>query len=289
MRQLRATRLGRAVPTGSRRKTEKPVRRRAAPRWVPGALWFGGVMLVVVVLSASVAWLWTSGRVSAALDSVRVALVDATVAAGFTVRDIRVIGRNHVTYEAVVEALAVDVGEPLVTLDPSAARDRLVSLGWVREATVERLFPDTVTVRLEERIPLALWQRKAKLVVVDRDGVVIGGVRAGEFARLPVIVGDDAPAHAANLLAVMAAQPSLGERVKSAIRVGGRRWNVRLDNGIEVRLPEGGVAEAWRRLAEFERRNGLLERGIVAVDLRQPDRLVIRRVPLPPDRGGQRT
>ncbi len=263
----------------------RSARRRAAPRWVRPALWCGAVGLVAALVAASAMWLWSSGRAMGALDLARVALVDASAAAGLSVREVAVTGRDRVPRAAVLEAIAIERGTPLLALDPAAARRRLEALGWVREATVERRFPATVLVRLTERTPLALWQRQGRLVVVDREGVVIGGARAERFASLPVMVGDDAPAHAANLLAVMGAEPTLRARVKAVVRVGGRRWNIRLDNGIDVMLPEQGVAEAWRRLAEYERRHRLLERAIVAVDLRLPDRLVVRRAPPAGDRG----
>lgn len=262
----------------------RSARRRAAPRWVRPALWCGAAGFVAALVAASVMWLWSSGRAMGAFDLARVALVDASAAAGLSVREVAVTGRDRVSRAAVLEAIAIERGTPLLALDPAAARRRLEALGWVREATVERRFPATVLVRLTERTPLALWQRQGRLVVVDREGVVIGGARPEHFASLPVMVGDDAPAHAANLLAVMGAEPTLRARVRAAVRVGGRRWNVRLDNGIDVLLPEQGVAEAWRRLAEYERRHRLLERAIVAVDLRLPDRLVVRRAPPADDR-----
>ncbi len=280
----------RNAAAGTRRAAKQPVRRRAAPRWLRGAaLWCGVVGLIVAPIAASAAWLWSTGRASAALDSARATLVDASASAGFRVREIKVAGRHRVSRAVVVEAVAIGLGEPLVAFDPDAARHRLEALGWVREATVERRFPGTVLVRLKERTPLALWQRDAKLVVVDREGVVIGGVAPARFARLPVIVGDDAPARAANLLAVVAAQPTLSARVKAAVRIGGRRWNIRLDNGVDVKLPETGIAAAWRRLAEAERRHGLLDRGIVSIDLRLPDRLVVRRAPAARGDTGSRT
>ncbi len=275
---------------GARRGAKQPMRRRAAPRGLrSAAVWCGGVGLIVAPIAASAAWLWSTGRVSAALDGAREMLVEASASAGFRVSEIKVAGRHRVPRAAVAEAVAIGLGEPLVAFDPAAARQRLEALGWVSEATVERRFPGTVLVRLKERTPLALWQRDAKLVVVDREGVVIGGVAPARFARLPVIVGDDAPAHAANLLAVVAGQPTLSARVRAAVRIGGRRWNIRLDNGIDVKLPESGIAEAWRRLAEAERRHGLLDRGIVSVDLRLPDRLVIQRAPAAHANAGSRT
>ncbi len=255
------------------------VRRRPALRRLRPALRWGAATLAVALMSGSAAWRWSSGRVEIARDRAGAGLVDASAAAGLTLRDVYVTGRQRASRTAILKALAIESGAPLVTFDPAAARRRLEALGWVREATVERRFPKTIFVRLIERAPLALWQRKGEFEVVDSAGVVIDGARADGFAGLPVIVGDDAPRHAASLLAVMASEPALSTRVKAAVRVGGRRWNVRLDNGIDVQLPEEGVAAAWHRLAVFDRRHRLLARDIVAVDLRLPDRLVVRRAP----------
>ena len=257
------------------RRPRKP-RRRAWPRWSKPALRFGAGALALALIAGSATWLWTSGRLAAELDHARAALIEASAAAGFAVAEVYVAGRGETSRAAVLEALRVELGTPMAGFDPQAARDRLLALGWVREATVERRFPDTVIVRLRERTPLALWQRRGRLVVIDREGAVIDGAAPGRFARLPVLVGADAPEHAARLLAVVATEPDLGKRVQAAVRVGGRRWNLRLDNDIDIELPEQGVAEAWRRLARFEREHQLLARDIAAIDLRLPDRVVVR-------------
>lgn len=262
-------------PTGGRSRTTPP-RRRRTPPWQRQAWRLGAAVLVAVLVAGSTTWMWRSGRVTAALNSVGEAIVQATAAAGLEVREVYVAGRERTPPEAILEALGVARGSPLITLDPVAARRRVEALGWVREASVERRFPDTVFVRVTERVPLALWQRKGKLVVVDLDGVVIDGATARKFTGLMLIVGDDAPINAPGLLAVMASEPALNQRVKAAVRVGGRRWNLRLDNGVDVQLPEADVAEAWRRLADFDRRHSLLARDISAVDLRLPDRVVVR-------------
>jgi cell division protein FtsQ len=179
---------------------------------------------------------------------------------------------------------------------PAAAKQRLEALPWVRQASVERMLPGTIMVRLSERQPMALWQRHRQLSLIDRDGVEIAGVDLGRFTHLPVVVGDDAPQHTANLLALIATEPDLEKRVTAAVRVGGRRWNLKFDNGVDVQLPEVNAGAAWSRLAEVERDGKVLSRDIAAVDLRLPDRLVVRMVrdnnPVPapaakPARGGQ--
>src|SRR5260370_6854473 len=75
---------------------------------------------------------------------------------------------------------------------------------------------------------------------------------------------------------MLASEPELASRVTAAIRVGGRRWNLRIDDVIDVLLPEEGAETAWSRLAELERASALLKRDLQAVDLRLPDRLGLR-------------
>lgn len=251
-------------------------RRRAAPRWLRPALGYGGAATAVAVIAGAMVWAWTSGRAADQWGALAAAAVEVSASAGLVVAEVFVAGRGRTARGDLIAALDVTLGAPLLAFDGEAARRRVEALGWVREATVERRFPDTVFLRIVERQPLALWQRDGRLVVVDREGVVIDGAAPEHFARLPVIVGDDAPRHAARLLAVLASEPSLLVRVEAAVRVGGRRWNLRFDNGIDVELPEQGLAEAWRRLAAFERRHRLLARDITVIDLRLPDRVVVR-------------
>ena len=251
-------------------------RRRAARRWLRPALGYGGAAAGLALVAGGIAWAWTSGRAADEWDGLRAAAMEASARAGLVVAEVYVAGRGETARDDLIAALEVTLGAPILAFDGEAARRRIEALGWVREATVERRFPNTLFLRIAEREPLALWQRDGRLVIVDRDGVVIDGAAPESFAGLPVIVGDDAPRYAARLLTVLATEPSLRVRVEAAVRVGGRRWNLRFDNGIDVELPEQGLAEAWRRLAAFERRHGLLSRDITAIDLRLPDRVVVR-------------
>ena len=236
----------------------------------------GGAILGFALVMGGLAWVWSSGRVGEAYDSARTALIEASAAAGLVTAEVFVVGRDKTARLALIDALDVTIGEPILGFDAEAARRRIEALGWVREAVVERRLPGVIFLRIVERQPLALWQRAGRLVVVDRDGVVIDGASPRRFASLPVIVGDDAPANAGSLLDVLASEPDLSRRVAAAVRVGGRRWNLRFDNGVDVQLPERNLAAAWRRLAELDRAHQLLERDITVIDLRLPDRLVVR-------------
>lgn len=266
-------------PRPATKRGSKSARRRARPGLDRRVLLGVGLGVPVVLFLAGTAWLWHSGWLERQAERTAVAAYRLTADAGFAVEDVLVEGRGRTDRSAILAALKVQRGTPILTIDPRAARARLEALPWVRRATVERRLPKLVYVRLAERNPLALWQLDGKLSVIDRNGEVIPGMSAKQFAELPLVVGQGAPSHAAALVAMLDREPELRPLVTAAVRVSGRRWNLQLRGGIDVRLPETDPAEAWVQLARLDREHGLLERDVVAIDLRLPGRLVVRTTP----------
>jgi cell division protein FtsQ len=219
-------------------------------------------------------------------------LLAVTAGAGLAVADIQVEGRQMTARDAVLRAIGAQRGTPLLAVNPAQVKAELEAISWVRAASVERLFPDTIYVRLAEREPFALWQYKGKLALIDRDGALITSERLDRWPALPLVVGEDAAVHAGEIVDILASEPGLMKRVNAATRIGGRRWNLRMDNGIDVQLPEKGADVAWAQLAKLDRMNSLLDRNVELVDLRLPDRLVVRTVPEPaketPKKGKQK-
>jgi cell division protein FtsQ len=253
--------------------------------------WRAGVPIVLIgtIFGAVVLTLPHFGRPGIA--NLGATLVEASAALGFRVADIRVEGRETTDRATVLEALGAGVGTPILAVDPKRAKEKLEALPWVRSAAIERRLPDTLYVRLVERKPLALWQHGGKLQLIDRAGEVIPVTRLERFAKLPLVVGADAARHAAELLRMLASEPDLAGRVSAAVRVGDRRWNLRIDGAVDVLLPAEDAPSAWAELARLERSSALFERKLRAVDMRLPDRLVLQVVPeapkeaLPPKKG----
>jgi cell division protein FtsQ len=223
--------------------------------------------------------LWTSGTVPAALDGLHGALMEITAATGFSVEEVLVTGRRTVDREAILAALGVERGDPILDFDPAAAQQAIQALPGIRSAAVERRLPDTIFVHLEERAPMAIWQSDQRLSLIDRDGNVLSEHGVEAFPDLPMVVGTDARETAAALLDSLALAPAINSRVEVAIRVGGRRWDLRLDNGITVQLPEEGQDAALARLAALQEADQVLDRDIVGIDLRLADRALIQLTP----------
>ena len=218
------------------------------------------------------------GRLTAIWDGA----AEIAAGGGLQVKDVQVVGMHHAAPDLVREALGVRRGDPILGFDPHWAREQLEQIAWVEHAHVERLLPGTIRVRLEERQPFAIWQRDGKFSVIDREGKVVATENVGAFGRLPLIVGAGADRAAAPMVDALRGAAEVQERVHALVRVSERRWNLRLRNGTDVLLPEGQEVAAINRLAELQAKQGLMDRPLLIIDLRLPDKLVLRLPPAPP-------
>ena len=258
-----------SAPPPRRRRSLFPRLRRAAP-----------AILVVLPVGAGYAGFIMSRSPDgmALLASAGDRVLAMSAAFGLVVNEINVEGRETTDAATILTALSADRGTPILAVSPDRAKQQLETLPWVRSATIERRLPGTLIVRLSERRPLAVWQHDGKLELIDKQGEVIPVKNLSRFAKLPTVVGERAAVHAAALLDLLGHEPELAARVSAAVRVDNRRWNVRIDNTIDVLLPEEDLQGAWARLAVLERQNNLLKRDVQTVDLRLPDRLVLRTI-----------
>jgi len=202
-----------------------------------------------------------------------------TAHSGFAVYEIKIVGHRETSEIDILGQLDLDGWTSMIGFDAEAARKDIMRLPWVGSATVRKIYPDTVEVKLEEREPFAIWQHGSQLTLVDAAGAVIAPCRHPRHAVLPLIVGMGAPERAGAFVTKVGAFPELASRVKGYVHIAERRWDLRLENGITVRLPDHGVDQALAELVKLDREKALLSRDIVAVDMRLDDRLVVQLTP----------
>jgi cell division protein FtsQ len=221
--------------------------------------------------------LWAGGYFAMAGAAANRAAGATAVKAGLEVRRVLLKGAHQTAHEEVTEALGPLIGGSILHVSLADAKARVEELGWVRAAAVTRLYPDTISVSIREREPAAVWQINGDLHLIDDEGALIREVGAYEYSNLPLIVGAGAPEAASGLLQALGAQPELASRAYALVRVSERRWNLRLRNNIDVKLPEENYAEAIADLALLQAAQGTLDQKIEYIDLRDKERMVIRK------------
>jgi cell division protein FtsQ len=245
---------------------------RRQRKYVRPAGWvaFGLVVLLIGLITVR------SATPSGTLATLRERLGGMTAFAGLRVTDVVIQGRANTPEPLLRAALGVSKGDPILGFSVELARQRIESLSWVEQATVERQLPGTLVVYLKERRPFAIWQNQGKFMLIDRNGQVVANQNVADFRQLPLVVGPGAPADAATLIDALTDRPDLQKRIVAAVRVGERRWNLQLANGTSVMLPEGHAVEAIDRLMQLQQQHELLDRPLAAIDMRLGDRLVVR-------------
>ena len=200
----------------------------------------------------------------------------AANALGFRIVSLAVSGNRHLSREEVLANAGVTGRTALLFLDVEGTRERLKTNPWIADATVLKLYPGELQIGIKEREPFALWQKDKRLAVIADDGTVLEQYAAPQLFALPLVVGAGAETRAKDFLALLDRYAGLRAQVRASILVGERRWNLRLRNGLDIRLPEEGLKGALERLVALDREAKLLTRDIVAIDLRLSDRVTVR-------------
>ena len=236
----------------------------------------GAVATVMILLASAGFGIVKGGHVdelTAALSDTRNALANS---AGFRITAVAINGRKQLTQDEVLAIGGVNGRSSLLFLDAASVRDKLKANPWIADATVLKLYPGQLQIDLTERSAFALWQQDGKLSVIADDGAVLEPYVTHRFTSLPLVVGKGAETRAKDFLTLLGRYPQVRSQTKAVILVGERRWNLRLKDGLDIRLPENDVGNALASLSKLDKDDRLFSRDIVAIDMRLPDRLTVQ-------------
>jgi cell division protein FtsQ len=236
-----------------------------------------GVIATVLLLLGSAGFGIVKGghleEFTTALSDSRNAIANS---AGFRITTVGINGRKQLSQDEILAIGGVNGRSSLLFLDAAAVRDKLKANPWISDATVLKFYPGQLRIDIVERTAFALWQQDGRLSVIAEDGAVLEPYVSRRFLTLPLVVGKGAETRARDFLALLARYPQVNSVTKAAIFVGERRWNLRLKDGLDVRLPENEVGNALAALSKLDKDDRLFSRDIVAVDMRLPDRLTVQ-------------
>src|SRR5712691_6255128 len=267
---------------GSRRVPAKPSLQRERPhrliafleRYLPHR---AGVVATILMLLGSVGLgVVKGGHLDAftqALSDTRNAIANS---AGFRITSVAINGRKQLSQDEVLAIGGVNGRSSLLFLDAATVRDKLKANPWIADATILKLYPGRLQIDISERSAFALWQQDGRLSVIADDGVVLEPYVSRRFVALPLVVGKGADVRARDFLVLLDRYPQVRVVTKAAVLVGERRWNLRLKDGLDIRLPENDVGNALATLSKLDREERLFSRDIVAVDMRLPDRFTVQ-------------
>jgi cell division protein FtsQ len=229
-----------------------------------------------LLVAGACAGLFAGGYVSDTYQDLRAQTLGLFASVGFTVEEVVLDGNERTPADSIYGTLRVETGESIFDADPGVLRERILGLPWIADAEVRRVYPQRLVVRIIEKRPFAYWQIGSSLVLVERSGAVIDGVEPDAESNLPLLIGPGAPDVAAPLIDILDGQRAVSARLQAIERISERRWDLILDRGIRVRLPEVGWEEQVSELEKLIVDQGVLERDLEIIDLRFPDSYIFQ-------------
>ena len=236
-----------------------------------------GTCLVIALLGAASCYGAVRGGAYGAFIDANGTIPDIVARfCGFPIKSVTIAGAKELREDELLKIAGVGPSNSLIFMNVAAIRKRLIDVPLIKDASVSKLFPNRLLIEIEERQPYALWQKNGVVAVVAEDGTPIDDMRDSRFGRLPLVVGEGANGRLAEYVAILDSASELRTRVRAGIYVSNRRWTLKMDNGVEIDLPELNPADALSRLALLEHDGHILEKDIISVDLRIPGRVVAR-------------
>lgn len=233
----------------------------------------GSLLLIGATLSYGAV---AGGHVGAVTDWLKAARENAANSFGFRIAAVSVSGNSQISREQTLAITGVTGRSSLLFFDAETARERLLENPWIADAAVLKLYPDRLLITITERRAFALWQRNRQLNVIAEDGTVLQPFVEDRYRGLPLVVGNGAGRRAKEFISLLDRYPEIRSALRASVLVAERRWNLRLTNGIDVRLPEVDLSVALDRLVKLDHQKNLLSRDLTTIDLRLPDRVTVR-------------
>lgn len=198
---------------------------------------------------------------------------------GMYVEDVIVEGNRRTSYDDLVQALNLSENESILGIDIALLQSRIEQLTWVRSCVVRRsFFPNNILVDIEERKVKAIWQFEGRFYPVDSEGNVIEVEEYEPDAPLLLLAGEGAPHHLAELLKVLQKDEELAGKIRAAVFVSNRRWDLvfgNAQNGVVVKLPEKNFEKAYQKIALLNKRQGIFKRKLTSFDVRYGNRIIV--------------
>lgn len=200
----------------------------------------------------------------------------------FSARHVKVRGAVHTPIATVLDVAGLAGHPPLLDVDPGLASKRLERLPWIEKAIVETQWPDSVSVVVTERVPVATLASRGGVAVVDGSGRVLADEVQPPPGTLALVVpgqpgppGSVLPDADSDALGVARSLPgALLSQVRAVDAVGGGDVDLALTGGQQVRLgPPSQLDDKFEALESLIAANVL--KGPSSVDLTIPDQPVV--------------
>ena len=192
--------------------------------------------------------------------------------------EVNISGINHIKEQEIIK-IVDDLTKDYSEKNEAKIVEKIAikikqDLQWINEVLVVRSLPNILNITIEEFKPFAIWQNDDEQFFTDKNGKLVPYENIEEYKYMVILSGKNANNNVSSLFNIFFADPDLSAKVYSANWVSNRRWDIRLEDGTLVKLPEENISEAWQSLKKLYETPGSMI-GIKLIDLRISNKIYL--------------
>ena len=188
---------------------------------------------------------------------------------GFIIKNIEILGVNHLDKDDIIKIVSTYNNINIFSVNINNIYREIKNNTWIKKASVEIIYPNTIKILLTEKEPIAIWQNRYGNSLITKNGDVISEKNLEKFkSYLPIIIGQNAHKNAHSILNILSINKDFVKNIWSLTYVNERRWDVHFNQGLTIRLPSKNVGKAWEKVVYLNKKFNILTLGLIEIDLR---------------------
>ena len=194
---------------------------------------------------------------------------------GFIIKNIEISGLNHLNKNEIIKIINAYNDINIFNVNIKNIYKEIKNNTWIKKASIEIIYPNTIKIFLTEKKPVAIWQNRYGNNLITKSGDVIFEKNLKEFKNyLPIVIGQDAHKNAHSILNILSINKDFVKNIWSLTYVNERRWDVHFNQGLTIRLPSDGVEKAWEKVLYLDKTFNILNLNLTELDLRNSSQIL---------------
>ena len=194
---------------------------------------------------------------------------------GFVIKNIEIVGVNHLDKDEIIKIISTYNNINIFNVNINNIYREIKNNTWIKKASVEIIYPNTIKILLTEKKPIAIWQNRYGNSLITKNGDVISEKNLEKFkSYLPIIIGQNAHKNVHSILKILSSNKDFFQNIWSLTFVNERRWDVHFNQGLTIRLPSKNEKNAWEKIVNLNQKFNLLSLGLTEIDLRNPNQIL---------------
>ena len=197
---------------------------------------------------------------------------------GFELKSVEVKGNDFVKKSEIINKINFINCDSLFCLNLKNTKKLIESNNWIKAVKLRLILPAQLQIVVKEEKPYFIYKNEKKLILLNIDGKEIDRLDDinDQFKDLVILSGEGAIDNIPNLLSILTLNNTISAKVTEARLVANRRWSLKYLTNIIIDLPESNPEKAFYKVAELEKKYGLLSNKLKKIDLRVNDRMIIQ-------------